>query len=193
MSLHLYILLLYLYWKTEKKEKKCVNFAKCLCKNTRQSGLHMSAEHPLCRVLKSWHSAKIWKFAECQDPALGKVTTWRDPGRPFCRVPAVRHSAKIWKFAECQTQHSAKRPRGGTLGGRFAECLPLGTRQRCRPGSRHVAPMLSAKALGKDFAECSKSDTRQRPLCRGRLCRVVFAECYTRQRVCRVQTGLCRV
>ena len=131
MSLHLYILLLYLYWKTEKKKKKCVNFAECLCKNTRQSGLHMSAEHPLCRVLKSWHSSKIWKFAECQDPALGKATTWRDPGRPFCRVPAIRHSSKIWKFAECHTQHSAKMPPRVAPRGSYAECQ--GTRQRlCR-------------------------------------------------------------
>ena len=112
MSLYLYIFLLYLYQKIEKKEiKKFDNFAECLCKNTRQSGLHMSAEHPLCRVLKSWHSAKIWKFAECQDPTLGKATTWRDPGRPF--------------------RHSAKMPPRVTPRGSYAECQ--GTRQRlCR-------------------------------------------------------------
>jgi len=123
----IYIVVVFIL-KNREKEKKCVNFAECLCKNTRQSGLHMSAEHPLCRVLKSWHSAKIWTFAECQDPALGKATTWRDPGRPFCWVPTVRHSAKMpsrvaprCSYAECQgsrqslcrvpeIRHSAKTP-----------------------------------------------------------------------------------
>ena len=41
-------------------------------------------------------------------------------------------------------------------------------------------------ALGKAFAECPTKDTRQRGLCRHRLCRVIFAEGYTRQRLCRV-------
>jgi hypothetical protein len=36
-------------------------------------------------------------------------------------------------------------------------------------------------------------DTRQRRLCRRIFCRVLFAECSTRQSLCRVQIGLCRV
>ena len=42
------------------------------------------------------------------------------------------------------------------------------------------------RALGKAFAECPTKDTRQRGLCRHRLCRVIFAEGYTWQRLCRV-------
>ena len=49
------------------------------------------------------------------------------------------------------------------------------------------------RALGKGFAECPTKDTRQRRLCRLIFYRVVFAECNTRQSLCRVQIGLCRV
>ena len=49
------------------------------------------------------------------------------------------------------------------------------------------------RALGKGFAECPTKDTRQRRLCRLFFCRVLFAECSTRQSLCRVQIGLCRV
>ena len=47
--------------------------------------------------------------------------------------------------------------------------------------------------LGKDFAECPKKDTRQKCLRRHFFYRVRFAECHTRQTLCRVQKGLCRV
>ena len=48
-------------------------------------------------------------------------------------------------------------------------------------------------ALGKGFAECPTKSTRQRSLCREGICRQLFAECSTRQRLCRMQSLLCRV
>ena len=42
------------------------------------------------------------------------------------------------------------------------------------------------RALGKGFAECPTKDTRQRRLCRPIFCRVTFAECSTRQSLCRI-------
>ena len=144
-------------------------------------------------MLKPKHSAK-WPAhvsSAASLPSAKVLALGKD--LKVCRVPgsSTRQSSHVagpWRghFAECQTW---------TLGkvSNFAECLPLGTRQRCRPGSRHVAPMPSAKALGKVFAECPKSDTRQSQLCRENLCRVSFAECYTRQRLCRVRSVLCRV
>jgi hypothetical protein len=49
------------------------------------------------------------------------------------------------------------------------------------------------QALGKAFAECPIKDTRQIRFCRQFFYRVSFAECNTRQSLCRVQIGLCRV
>jgi hypothetical protein len=45
----------------------------------------------------------------------------------------------------------------------------------------------------KLFAECPRKSTRQRRLCQCTLCRALFAECDTRQRLCRVFLRLCRV
>ena len=48
-------------------------------------------------------------------------------------------------------------------------------------------------ALGKVFAECSTKNTRQRQPCRVFVRQVPFAECNTRQSLCRVFFGLRRV
>ena len=93
-------------------------------------------------------------------------------------------------FAECQDQALGKAAMWRHPGPALCRVSASGTRQSDGPGWRHVAALPSAKALSKVSAECPKSDTRQRTLCRGRLCRVAFAECYTRQRVCRVQISL---
>ena len=71
-----------------------------------------------------------------------------------------------------------------------------------QPFQKNFFPIFSAffifflcrvSALGKAFAECPIKNTRQRPLCRPEFCRVLFAECGTRQRLCRMYLGLCRV
>jgi hypothetical protein len=48
-------------------------------------------------------------------------------------------------------------------------------------------------ALGKVFTECPTKSTRQRGRCRCTVRRAFFAECYTRQSVCRVFSRFCRV
>src|SRR5688572_11811975 len=48
-------------------------------------------------------------------------------------------------------------------------------------------------ALDKVFAECPTKSTRQRGCCRCTVRRAFFAECDTRQSLCRVYNSLCRV
>jgi hypothetical protein len=93
----------------------------------------------------------------------------------------------------------------------FAECLSAGARQRlflCQvPRTWHSAnrPLCPCSvttlkvcrvrdfALGKGFTECPTKCSRQSPLCRHFLFCVSFAECNTRQSLCRVFLELCRV
>jgi hypothetical protein len=78
-------------------------------------------------------------------------------------------------FAECHQRHSAKAPSpspGAVTAAFFAEYF---------------------LALGKVCVECPKKSTRQRRLYRCTVCRALFAECDTRQRLCRVFLRLCRV
>jgi hypothetical protein len=86
-------------------------------------------------------------------------------------------------FAECPRRHSAKIDSlssaiGQTLGkgNSFAECHP----------GRHSAktPFPSPN---------TRQSTQQRKLYRCTVCRAFFAECDTRQSLCRVFLGLCRV
>jgi len=56
-----------------------------------------------------------------------------------------------------------------------------------------VSIFAECRALGKAFAECPINDTRQRALCRQDFYGALFAECYTRQSLCQVFLGLCRV
>jgi len=143
MTLHSYIILLYLYQKTEKRNKKNFgHFAECISQNTRQSGLHRVSRKPFCRVLKAGtrqrldslpsanhrHSANRQGFAECQPLALGKTATWGDFCRGLCRVPRrdTRHSFEFCRVSA--VRHSAKP--SATVAPRisFAECR--GSRQR---------------------------------------------------------------
>ena len=136
---------------------------------------------------KRYKKRKIHHFAECLSQNTRQRSLHRSAAQSLCRVLKYWHSAKIRTFAEChcldtrQTRHVEVPWRGD-----FAECLPLDTQQTAGPGWSHVASLPSIRALGKTFAECPYSDTRQSKLCRGNFCRVSFAECYTRQRLCRV-------
>ena len=150
----------------------------CICIEKQRKKKQKKKNRPLCRVLKPIHSAK-W-------PSTGQ----HDSTSPSAKTLALGTVSNI-----CRVPGSSTRQSGHVAPPWAALCrVPdADTRQSAGPGWHHVAALPSAKALGKVFAECPKSDTRQRSLCRGRLCRVAFAECNTRQRVCRVQTGLCRV
>ena len=136
---------------------------------------------------------KIGHFAECLSQYTRQSGLPQDSTTVLCQVLKPWHSAKFQTFAECQDPALGKAATWRHSGPALCRVPDADTRQSAGPEWRHVAALLSAKALGKVFAECPKSDTRQRSLCRGRLCRVAFAECNTRQRVCRVQTGLCQV
>jgi len=83
----------------------------------------------------------------------------------------------------------------------FAECLcyetlgkTLGKRaMNVFSPSRCFFCRVSVLALGKVFAECPIKNTRQRNVCLLCVRRVSFAECNTRQSLCRVFFGLCCV
>jgi hypothetical protein len=102
------------------------------------------------------------------------------------------------RFAECHLGYSAK---SLTWGPSLAGSLPSAAGKtlgraavsvtRCRNGrfSLPSAPWHSANIFG----ECPRKSTRQRSLCRCTVCRAFFAECYTRQSLCRVFLRLHRV
>jgi hypothetical protein len=143
--------------------------------------------------------------------ALGK--TWPEESLPSVGYKAL---GKGRIFAECRIS-------GTRQIFLFAECRHYGTRQTfllCRvPESRRSANMPSLPSagiptLGKtsvtvsapsrryNFAECGLGTrqslcrvqgTRQSTLCRVFLCRIPFAECNTRQSLCRVFFRFCRV
>ena len=144
---------------------------------------------------KSVHFGPV--FAECPDLTLGKAAM-------FVSVRDLTLD-KSAKFAECpcldtrQTWAYLQSVRAWAIGkhGCFAECQIPDTRQT-RRDSLYVVMLLffcqaSVSVLGKVFAECPIKNTRQRDVYRHCRCRVLFAECYTRQILCRVFFGLCRV
>jgi hypothetical protein len=66
-------------------------------------------------------------------------------------------------------------------------------RLRHRRRNGHFSLPSALWHSAKSFAECPTKSTRQRRLCRCTVCRAFFAECYTRQRLCRVFLRLRRV
>ena len=70
---------------------------------------------------------------------------------------------------------------------RFAECILE------KHSANHFFCRVSNLTLGKPFAECAIKNTRQIAVCWHCRCRVLFTECYTRQSLCQVFFGLCRV
>jgi hypothetical protein len=93
----------------------------------------------------------------------------------LCRVLSGRHSAKV----------TLCRVSPGTLGKDVVSV----THRRNGCFSLPSATWHSANL----FAECPRKSTRQRRLCRCTVCRALFAECDTRQSLCRVFLRLCRV
>ena len=121
---------------------------------------------------KGFFKKNIFFFAECRvRKTLGKGFF-----KIFFSLPSAglgRHSAKDFSKKKGKalpsaflTRHSTKTP--STADGQFS--LPS-----------------AVLALSKAFAECPTNGTRQRTLRRMRLCRLLFAECGTRQSLCRVQ------
>jgi hypothetical protein len=152
-------------------------FAEC---DTRQRGALSSVKTiALGKEPRPGHWYRF--FAECSGSGTRQRTT-------LCRVPyqaldkvsdrrtlladslssVVRQTlGKVNSFAKCRLGHSAK-----TLSP--------------SPITVTVAFLLSSAFWhsANPFAECPRKSTRQRRLCRCTVCRALFAECDTRQRVC---------
>jgi hypothetical protein len=93
-------------------------------------------------------------------------------------------------FAECNGSDTRQRYRlcrvsPGTLG---KDVISV---NRCRNGFFSLSSVLWHSA--NHFVESPRKSTRQRRLCRRTVCRALFAECDTRQRLCQVFLRLCQV
>jgi hypothetical protein len=160
-------------------------------------------------------------FVECYTrqreglPSVRAIALGKEP------IPGHRYSffgecvalalGKEARFAECHTEHSANKLIKGPVDRFFAECWPVGTLQQylhCRVSPRTLCkdavsvtsrpwwPLFFTEyhlALGKLCAECPTKSTRQRSLCWCTFCWALFAECDTRQRLCRVFFWVCWV
>ena len=122
--------------------------------------------------------------------ALGKAGKQRPnfPALPSARAMALgKHSlpsARVW--------HSAKnfqKKRKNSLPSAAKVALD---KEAVRVDVDFFLPSADV-TLGKGFTECPICGTRQRNLCRRVLCRLLFAECGTRQSLYRVYFRLCRV
>jgi hypothetical protein len=106
-------------------------------------------------------------FAECQGHSTRqRRNTWA-PVKLLCRVLWPWHSTKEASFAKCLLAHSAKKLTKGPVGGRFAECGSVDTRQRsnlfaeCHLEHSAKAPSLLPVAVMAIFLCRVPSDTRQ--------------------------------
>ena len=81
--------------KQRKTKQKKKNSPLCRVFKPKHSAKGPAQVSILCRVLKQRHSAKIWKFAECPRPALGKIDTWPHPVAGPLPSAKVQHSGKV--------------------------------------------------------------------------------------------------
>ena len=160
----------------------------------------MESKKPKKSIFPSLPSATLGKegFAECRDhgtqqsweaetqfPSFAECQSHGTRQRFFLKRKFFLPSARVWHSAKnfqkkkkkilCRVPlrwHSAKRPSELT--------------------SDFFLPSAEV-TLGKGFTECPICGTRQRNLCRRVLCRLLFAECGTRQSLYRVYFGLCPV
>jgi hypothetical protein len=138
-------------------------FAECYVAGTRQRGRLCRVQHRTLGKEPDMGTLSGGFFAECPKWHSAKMDSW--PSASWKTL------GKDDFFAECHQGHSAKPPSSSPSAVTTAFlCRVLsGTRQRGLPSDRE-------KALGKEgFAD------------------VLFAECHTRQSLCRVFLRLCRV
>jgi hypothetical protein len=144
-------------------------------------------------------SVTLGKEALCRVITLGKEH--RPLGTDLGSLPSVMSLAlgKEVGFAECRTEHSAKNL---TWGPSLAGSLPsaawktLGKDNffaECHKGHLAKPPSPSPGAVTAAFLCRVLSGTRQRRLCRCTVRRAFFAECNTRQSLCRVFLRIRRV
>lgn len=131
------------------------------------------------------------KCAQCQ--TLGKQR--EHLSRVMALGNSTAHGELRW-LCRAEALGKARGPttiawtRGCFLCVRVYQISIWGTRQRLVPLYCAEPPLLD---LGNMFAESPTQGTRQISLCLRGVRRVLFAESYTRQSLCRVLTGLCRV
>jgi hypothetical protein len=149
-------------------------------------------------------------FAECDTRQRGALPSVR--GIAFGKEPRPGHQYRF--FVECSGSDTRQRTTLcrvpyqalGKVPDRMthlADSLPSAVRQtlgkvnsfvECRLGHSAKTPSPSPVAVRTAFlCRVFEKSTRQRRLCRCTVCRALFAECDTRQRVCRVFLKLCRV
>ena len=109
----------------------------------------------------------------------------------FLPCAMARHTAKLSFFAVClSTRHTAKVAL-------FAVCLTMWHTANSSRGMLGDGVILFYRGLdkthGNGFAVCPKKGTRQTACMPADLCRALFTVCNTRQILCRVFLGLCRV
>jgi hypothetical protein len=147
-------------------------------------------------------------FAECD--------TWQRGTLPSVRTialgkePRPRHRYRF--FAKCSGSDTRQRStlcrvpykaldKVPDMGTPLADSLPSPVRQTLGKDAISVTRRRNdcfslPSALWHStnlFAECPRKSTRQRRLCRCTVCRALFADCDTRQRLCRAFLRLCRV
>ena len=130
--------------------------------------------------------------------ALGKAVKQRPnfPALPSARAMALGKDFFFKRknfFAECKSmalgKEFSKKKRKNSLPS--AAEVALG-KEAIRVDVGFFLPSADV-TLGKGFTECPICGTRQRNLCQRVLCRLLFAECGTRQSLYRVYFGLCRL
>ena len=120
---------------------------------------------------------KIGHFAECKSHSTRQSDHTWPTGNNLCRVQKLLHSAKVQTLpsASCQTlgknSNIYRVPHGSTR-----QTLNFG-RVSFRLALRKIAVIVTPRP---------KKGTQQSPLRRHRVYRLGFAECYTRQTLCRV-------
>jgi hypothetical protein len=173
-------------YKKQIKKVYTGHFAEC---NTRQRGplpsvwvITLGKEH------RPRHRLRF--FAECY------VAGTRQRGR-LCRVPhrtlgkePDMGTLSGGLFAEYPNWHSAKMD---SLPSAAWNTLGKAAVSVTRRRNDHFSLPSALWHSAKRFAECPRKSIRQRSLCRCSLCRVFFAECDTRQSLCRVFLRLRRV
>jgi hypothetical protein len=128
--------------------------------------------------MPSSRSCLVSMLLEVFGPLLQPVVTYAKFTATFAWGPSLvgSLSSAAWTtlgkdnfFAECHQEHSAK---------------PPSPSPRRRNGRYFLPSALWHSA--KIFAECPRKSSRQRRLCRCTVHRAFFAECNTRQSICRV-------
>jgi hypothetical protein len=173
-------------YKKQIKKVHTGHFVECC---TRQRGALPSVKAiTLGKEPRPGHRQRF--FAECNVSDTRQRST-------LCRVPdlALDKEPDMGTlpdgfFTECLRWHLVKMdPLLSVAGQTLGKAAVSVTRRRNGCFSLPSVLWLSANL----FAECPRKNTRQRRLCRCTVCRAFFAECDTRQRLCRVFLRLCRV